>query len=201
MKQSRFEELVARITVTLSIFNFSTWFFAQIVENRETQLSSPFLGPGDNFSKSYDENQISTRHVHVNIGEKQYIFKKYSRSPSGNCYINLRHLFPRVTPDPGLQFLQVGSKWLYHVLSRPSPEEHDLRLLHKPLFPGRYWAVSHAKNGFSTKDLPFSEPFSKTFSMKAVFCVRNGSVAPREEGFAKQPQVMLLGGWSTEDVV
>ena len=48
-KQSRFEELVARITVTLSIFNFSTWFFAQIVENRETQLSSPFLGPGDNF--------------------------------------------------------------------------------------------------------------------------------------------------------
>jgi hypothetical protein len=47
-----------RITVTLSIFNFSTIFFAQIVENRETQLSSPFLGPGDNFSKSYDENQI-----------------------------------------------------------------------------------------------------------------------------------------------
>jgi hypothetical protein len=50
-KQSRFEELVARITVTLSIFNFRTWFFTQIVENRETQLSSPFLGPGDNFSK------------------------------------------------------------------------------------------------------------------------------------------------------
>jgi hypothetical protein len=42
----------------LSIFNFSTRFFAQIVENRETQLSSPFLGPGDIFSKSYDENQI-----------------------------------------------------------------------------------------------------------------------------------------------
>ena len=30
----------------------------QIVENHKTQLSSPFLGPGDNFSKSYDENQI-----------------------------------------------------------------------------------------------------------------------------------------------
>ena len=57
-KQSRFEELVARITVTLSIFNFSTWFFKQIVENRKTQLSSPFLGPGDNFSKSYDENRF-----------------------------------------------------------------------------------------------------------------------------------------------
>ena len=46
-----------RITVTSSIFNF-TRFFAQIVENRETQLSSLFLGPGDIFSKSYDENQI-----------------------------------------------------------------------------------------------------------------------------------------------
>ena len=51
-------DLVTRITVTLSIFNFSTRFFAQIVENRETQLSSLFLGPGDIFSKSYDENQI-----------------------------------------------------------------------------------------------------------------------------------------------
>ena len=30
-------------------FSFSTRFFVQIVENRETQLSSPFLGPGDNF--------------------------------------------------------------------------------------------------------------------------------------------------------
>ena len=47
-----------RITVTSSIFNFSTWFFAQIVENRRGRLSSPFLGPGDNFSKSYDESQI-----------------------------------------------------------------------------------------------------------------------------------------------
>ena len=47
-----------RITVTSSIFNFSTRFFAQIVENRETQLSSHFLGPGDIFSKSYDENRF-----------------------------------------------------------------------------------------------------------------------------------------------
>ena len=51
-------DLVTRITVTSSIFNFSTRFFAQIVENRETQLSSLFLGPGDIFSKSYDENHI-----------------------------------------------------------------------------------------------------------------------------------------------
>ena len=57
-RRARKGDLVTRITVTLSIFNFSTRFFAQIVENRETQLSSPFLGPGDNFSKSYDENQI-----------------------------------------------------------------------------------------------------------------------------------------------
>ena len=31
--------------------------------------------------------------------------------------------------------------------------------------------------------------------------MRNGSVTPREEGSAKQTQVMLLGGWSAEDVV
>ena len=35
---------------------------------------------------------------------------------------------------------------------------------------------------------------------KAVFCVRNGSVMPRKEGFAKQTPVMLLEGWSTDDV-
>ena len=59
-------ELSRRITVTLSIFNFSTRFFVQIVESRETQLASPFLGPGGNFSKSYDENQIcSERHGYV----------------------------------------------------------------------------------------------------------------------------------------
>ena len=39
-------------------FSFSTRFFVQIVENREMQLSSLFLGPGDNFSKSYDENRF-----------------------------------------------------------------------------------------------------------------------------------------------
>ena len=65
-RRARKGDLVTRITVTLSIFNFSTRFSAQIVENRETQLSSPFLGPGDNFSKSYDENQIcSERHGYV----------------------------------------------------------------------------------------------------------------------------------------
>ena len=57
-RHARRGQLRSRITVTLSIFNFSTRFFAQIVENRETQLSSPFLGPGDNFSKSYDENRF-----------------------------------------------------------------------------------------------------------------------------------------------
>jgi hypothetical protein len=62
-RRARKGYLVTRITVTLSIFNFSMRFFAQIVENRETQLSSPFLGPGDNFSKNYYENQIcSGRH-------------------------------------------------------------------------------------------------------------------------------------------
>ena len=31
-------------------------------------------------------------------------------------------------------------------------------------------------------------------AQKGCFYVRNGSVMPREEGFAKQTQVMLLGG-------
>ena len=30
--------------------------------------------------------------------------------------------------------------------------------------------------------------------------MRNGSVTPSEEEFAKKTQVMLLGGWSTVDV-
>ena len=30
--------------------------------------------------------------------------------------------------------------------------------------------------------------------------MRNGSVTPEYEGSAKQTQVMLLGGWSAEDV-
>jgi hypothetical protein len=58
-------EFRSRITVTFSIFNFSTWFFAQIVENREGRLSIPFLGPGDKFSKDYDENQIRSEGAHM----------------------------------------------------------------------------------------------------------------------------------------
>ena len=38
-----------------------------------------------------------------------------------------------------------------------------------------------------------SEPFYETFSKKAVGQARNGSVTPRDEGSAKQTQVMLLG--------
>ena len=30
--------------------------------------------------------------------------------------------------------------------------------------------------------------------------MRNGPVTPKDEGFAKQTQVMFLGGWSAEDV-
>jgi hypothetical protein len=30
--------------------------------------------------------------------------------------------------------------------------------------------------------------------------VRNGSVTPREEGFVKQTQVILFGGWCADDV-
>ena len=37
-------------------------------------------------------------------------------------------------------------------------------------------------------------------AQNGCFCVRNGSVTPREEGLAKQTQVKLLGGWSADDV-
>ena len=37
-------------------------------------------------------------------------------------------------------------------------------------------------------------------AQKGCFCVRNGSVTPRQEGFAKQKQGRLLGGWSSDDV-
>ena len=56
--------------------------------------------------------------------------------------------FPRVTPEPGLQFHANFNVGLCHVLNTLSCEEHDLRLLRKALFPGRYWAVSHAKTAF-----------------------------------------------------
>ena len=36
--------------------------------------------------------------------------------------------------------------------------------------------------------------------VERLFCVRNGSATPREEGCAKQTQVMLLGKWSADDV-
>jgi hypothetical protein len=48
---------VARNTVTVSTFNFSTLFLAQIVENRERRLSTPFFGHGDFFPKRYNENR------------------------------------------------------------------------------------------------------------------------------------------------
>jgi hypothetical protein len=39
-----------------------------------------------------------------------------------------------------------------------------------------------------------------TPAQKGCFCVSNGSVTPREEGFTKQTQVMRLGGWLYDDV-
>ena len=67
-----------RITVTLSVFIFRTYFFAQIVENREAQLSSHFLGAGDNFSKSYDENQIWSKWVYARAGLMRRSLVPYS---------------------------------------------------------------------------------------------------------------------------
>jgi hypothetical protein len=56
----------------------------------------------------------------------------------GNSIIILRHLFPRVTPEPRLQFHAKSKVGLCYILSRPFLEEHNLRLLRKALFHGRY---------------------------------------------------------------
>ena len=46
-------DLRRRIIVTLSIFKFSSWFLAQIVENRRGRLSNRVsLGLGDNFPEN-----------------------------------------------------------------------------------------------------------------------------------------------------
>jgi hypothetical protein len=60
------------------------------------------------------------------------------RRPSRNCYINLRHPFSRVTPEPGLLRPATWAMLLAHILSILSPEEHDLCLLRKARFLGRY---------------------------------------------------------------
>jgi hypothetical protein len=115
---------------------------------------------------------------------------------SVNCYLNLGHLFPRlprVTPEPGLQFLQVGAKWLCHVLSRPPLKEHDLRLLRRALFSGRYWAVSRAKNGLSTKGLPFFWFFKFVCQYGGVGC-RN-DVPPLAGPDCGLHDPMSVGGW------
>ena len=44
------------------------------------------------------------------------------------------------------------------------------------------------------------EPQNGKPLVERLFCVRNGSVTPMEEGSAKQTQVMLLGEWSADDV-
>jgi hypothetical protein len=75
--------LSRRIIVTLSIFNFRTWFLVQIVENLEGRLSRPFLGHGDNFPKSCDENQIRSERVHARAGLMRRSQVPYS------CHTNL----------------------------------------------------------------------------------------------------------------
>jgi hypothetical protein len=49
------------------------------------------------------------------------------------------------------------------------------------------WCLSHGEERFRTVQ-------------KGCFCVRNGSITPSKEGFAKKTQVIILGGWSAVDV-
>ena len=75
------------------------------------------------------------------------------RARSGNSVVNLRHLFQALLVEKRRLPYRYWVCLCLHVLSRPPPEEHDLRLLRRALFPGRYWAVSHAKNSLFTKGI------------------------------------------------
>jgi hypothetical protein len=41
---------------------FRPQFWAQIVAGVETHPDSPFLGPGDHFGQSYEENQVQKKY-------------------------------------------------------------------------------------------------------------------------------------------
>ena len=47
-----------KTAITSSKNQFRPQFWAQIVAGVETHPYSPFLGPGDNFRQSYEENQV-----------------------------------------------------------------------------------------------------------------------------------------------
>ena len=53
------------------------------MENRETRLSRPFLGPGDNFSKSYDENHLP----YNNAGSAGDLRSAGDPSPARACFV------------------------------------------------------------------------------------------------------------------
>ena len=185
-----------------------------------TKTFSPVVRSIDNAYAPF----VCTRRVHNNsrLGTaRSFSLAMVRLFLYGNSDINLRHPFSRVTPEPGLQFhanLKVG---LRHVLGTSFPEEHGLRLLRKSFFPGRYWAVSHEKTAFLSRSStrftalrnllillifwPKTNRKKYRYRIRGTaqegrFFVRDGSVTPREEGFTKQTQVVLLRGWCAEDV-
>ena len=60
------------------------------------------------------------------------------RARSGNSVVNLRHLFQALLVEKRRLPYRYWVCLCLHVLSKPPPEEHDLRLLRRALFPGRY---------------------------------------------------------------
>ena len=82
-------------------------------------------------------------HTRTAVGETS----KYRLSTSST---NMRNASETVIRTIASGLFHV-SDYRYHVLNKLSPEEHDLRLLRKAIFPGRYWAVSHAKTGLGLK--------------------------------------------------
>ena len=62
----------------------------QIVENRRGRLSRPFLGPGDNFSKSYDENRFVWQVIATYLRIKYHARAPRGAAPTGSVF---RHNF------------------------------------------------------------------------------------------------------------
>ena len=71
----------------------------EIVENRRGCLSRPFLSPGDNFSKRYDENQIwSERNGGTHAPRGRVQIPESARSRAGSNPSGLRGLRAAARP-------------------------------------------------------------------------------------------------------
>ena len=67
------------------------------MENPGGHLSRPFLGPWDNFSKSYDENQIWSERTDV---PEVFLFNRDHQQVCMADLVFVRNLFENLSPGP-----------------------------------------------------------------------------------------------------